>query len=145
MDSQKQDREQEIGRGYAKAQQAMSLYWKMDDPVAAIAKAREAIAASTQERDDGTAYQALGLLGLALLDTHQDKEALAVLDEICRIVSRRPRIVVGDETLFLERLRTRTQDQQTIATIQGLAKTLASACRDPEFKARLQKLTDTCC
>ena len=143
MDFQEQDRKHEIGRGYSKAQLAMSLYWEMDDPVGTIAKAREAITASTQEGDDGTAYQALSLLGLALLDTHQDEEALAVLDKICGMVSRRPRIVVGDETLFLERLRARTKDLKTITTIQGLAKTLAPVCRDPEFKARLQKLTET--
>jgi hypothetical protein len=51
-------------------------------------------------------------------------------------------IVVGDETLFLERLRARAKDMKTIAIIRNLARTLWPVCRDQEFKARLQKLTE---
>src|SRR5262249_8281789 len=92
------EREQVIGTAYAKAQYAMALYWAIRDPARTVTKAREAIAASRAEGDDKTAYQSLSLLGLALLDTHQDEEALSVLNEICGMISRRPRIVVGDET-----------------------------------------------
>jgi|SRR5215472_14221633 len=116
------ERERIIGTGYAKGQYAMTLYWGMDDPVRTIAKARETIAVSKQEGDDETAYQALSLLGLALLDIHQDDEALGVLDEIRIMVSRRPRIVVGDETLFLERLRARAKDVKSIANHSGVGK-----------------------
>jgi hypothetical protein len=58
------------------------------------------------------------------------------------MVAERWRIVVGDETLFLERLRAQTKDMKTITAIQGLTKTLSPVCRDAAFKARLQKLTD---
>jgi hypothetical protein len=81
-------------------------------------------------------------LGLALLDLHQDEEAIRVLNEIHKMVAERLRIVVGDETLFLERLRAQTKDMKNITTIQGLAKTLSQVCRDAAFKARLQKLAD---
>jgi hypothetical protein len=136
------ERERVIGTGYAKGQYAMTLYWAMDDPARTVAKAREAITASKREGDDKSAYQALGLLGLALLDTHQDEEAHAVLDAIQVMVSRRPRIVVGDETLFLERLRSRAKDTKTLAIIRDLARRLWPVCRDQEFKARLQRLTE---
>jgi hypothetical protein len=134
------EREQVIGTGYAKAQYAMTLYWTMDDPVRTVTKAREAIAASRHENDDKTVYQSFGLLGLALLALHQDDESIRVLDEIHKMVAERRRIVVGDETLFLERLRAQTKDVKTIATIQKIAKTLSPVCRDPEFTARLKKL-----
>jgi hypothetical protein len=134
------EREQIIGTGYAKAQYAMTLYWTMDDPARTVTKAREAIAASRHEDDDTTVYQSLALLGLALLDLHQDDESIRVLDEIHKMVVERRRIVVGDETLFLERLRVQTKDVKTIATIQEIAKTLSPVCRDREFTLRLKKL-----
>jgi len=136
------ERERITGTGYAKLQYAMTLYWAMDEPTRTVTKAREAIAVSRQERDDKTAYHAFGLLGLALLDVHQDDEAVRVLDEIHKMVAARLRIVVGDETLFLERLRAQTKDVKTIATIQGIAKTLSPVCRDPQFSARLRKLAE---
>jgi hypothetical protein len=136
------ERERVIATGYAKAQYAMTLYWAMDDPARTVPKAREAIAASRHEGDDKTVYQSFGLLGLALLDLHQDDEAIRVLDEIHKMVAERRRIVVGDETLFLERLRAQTKDMKTITSVQGLAKTLSPVCRDAAFKARLQKLTE---
>jgi hypothetical protein len=134
------EREQVIGTGYAKAQYAMTLYWTMDDPARTVTKAREAIAASRREDDDKAVYQSFGLLGLALLDLHQDDESIRVLDEIHKMVAERRRIVVGDETLFLERLRDQTKDVNTIVTIRKVAETLSPVCRDPEFTARLQKL-----
>jgi len=136
------EREQVIGTGYARAQYAMTLYWAMDDPVRTVAKAREAIAMSRAEGDDATTYQSLGLLGLALLDIHQDDEALSALEAINNMIVGRLRIVVGDETLFLERLRAKTKDMKTIMMIHSMAKTLWPVCRDLEFKARLQKLAE---
>jgi hypothetical protein len=134
------ERERVIGTGYVKAQYAMTLYWTMDDAARTVTKAREAIAASGQEDDDKTVYQSFGLLGLALLDLHQNDESIRVLNEIHKMVAERRRIVVGDETLFLERLRAQTTDVKTIATIQEIARTLSPVCRDPEFSARLRKL-----
>ena len=134
------ERERAIGTGYVKAQYAMTLYWAMDDAARTVTKAREAIAASRHEDDDKTVYQTFGLLGLALLDLHHDDECIRLLDEIHKMVAERRRIVVGDETLFLERLRVRTKDIKTIATIQEIAKTLSAVCRDAEFTARLKKL-----
>ena len=136
------ERERIIGTGYAKLQYAMTLYWAMDDSTRTVTKAREAIVASRQEGDDKTAYQSFGLLGLALLDLHQNDEAIRILDEIQRMVAGRVRIVVGDETLFLERLRAQTKDVKTITTIRGIAKTLSPVCRDPQFSARLQRLAE---
>jgi hypothetical protein len=134
------ERERLIGTGYAKLQYAMTLYWSMDDATRTVTKAREAIAASRHEGDDQTVYQSFSLLGLALLDLHEDDESIRVLDEIQRMVAERRRIVVGDETLFLERLRVRAKDVKTIATIEEIAKTLSPACRDPDLTTRLKKL-----
>jgi len=135
------ERERVIGTGYAKLQYAMTLYWAMDDSTRTVAKAREAIAVSRQEGDDKTAYQSFGLLGLALLDLHQDDEAIRVLDEIHKMVAARLRIVVGDERSFRE-AACPDKGCETIATIQGIAKTLSPVCRDPQFGARLQRLAE---
>jgi len=137
------ERERVIGTGYAKAQYAMTLYWAMDDPGRTVTQAREAIAVSRHEDDDKSVYHSFGLLGLALLDLHQNDKSIRVLNEIHKMVAERRRIVVGDETLFLERLRAQTTDLKTIATIQEIARTLSPVCRDPEFSARLRKLTRT--
>jgi hypothetical protein len=134
------EREQTIGSGYAKLQYAMTLYWSMDDPERTVAKAREAIAKGREESDDKTVYQSLGLLGLALLDLHENDKAIEILDEIGRMVAARLKIVVGDETLFLERLRARTEDPKAKTKIHDIAKQLAPVCRDPEFAARLKTL-----
>jgi len=134
------EREQSVGTGYAKLQYAMTLYWSMNDPSRTIAKAQEAVAKGREERDDKTVYQSLGLLGLALLDLHQHDQARTVLDDIGAMVAARLRIVVGDETLFLERLHTRTEDQNVKATIRQIAQQLAPVCRDAEFSARLKTL-----
>jgi hypothetical protein len=130
------------GTGYAKLQTAMMLYWSMDNPGRTVTKAREAITAASQERDDGTLYQSFGLLGLALLDLHQGEEAVRVLGEIEKMVAARLRIVVGDETLFLERLFAKTKEANTRKTIQGIAKVLWPVCRDSEFTTRLKALAD---
>jgi hypothetical protein len=47
-----------------------------------VTKVQEAITAASQERDDMTVYQSFGLLGLALLDLHQNEEAARILGEI---------------------------------------------------------------
>ncbi|MBZ5613681.1 MAG: hypothetical protein LAO23_06705 [Acidobacteriia bacterium] len=134
------EREQSIGTGYAKLQYAMTIYWSLDDPSRAVAKAREAVAKGREEGDDRTVYQSLGLLGLALLDLHENDQARNVLEDIGKMVAARVRIVVGDETLFLERFHALTEDQRIKVTIQQIAQQLAAVCRDAEFRARLKTL-----
>ena len=95
----------------------IELYPYVDDPDDAArtaTKAREAIAASSREDDDMTVYQSLGLLGLALLDLHQDAESIRVLDEIHKMVAERRRIVVGDR----QKSEARKYDQ--MAASEGL-------------------------
>jgi hypothetical protein len=100
-------------------------------------KAREAVEKATDERDTNTRYSALSLLGLALLDLDHTEEAGATLIEIYDMVRERQRIVVGDETLFLERAHKRGLDR---SIIKSIATTLAPVCRDNAFAERLQTL-----
>ena len=137
------ERERVAGTAYAKLQYAMTLYWSLDDPARTVTKAREAIATGREEGDDKTVYQSLGLLGVALLDLHYRDEAIRVLYEIEKMIAARLRIVVGDETLFLERLQAETEEAQITSTIQGIAKTLAPVCREPEFAIRLKRLAES--
>ena len=135
--------EQISGTGYTRLQTAMMLYWSMDNPNRTVTKAHEAIKMASQERDDKTVYQSFGLLGLALLDLHQDEEAVRVLGEVEKMVAERRRIVVGDETLVLERLFAQAKETTTRTTIQDIAKILWPVCRDPEFATRLRALADS--
>lgn len=130
------------GTGYAKVQTAMMLYWSMGNPERTVTKAREAITAATAEQDDKTVYQALSLLGLAVLDLHQDDESVRVLGEIERMVAARLRIVAGDETLFLERLFAQTKADKVRNAIQEIARILWRVCREPAFAERLKALAD---
>jgi gamma-glutamyltranspeptidase len=114
----------------------------MGNPERTVTKAREAITAATAEEDDKTVYQALGLLGLALLDLHQDEETVRVLGEIEKMVTARRRIVVGDETLFLERLFAQTKADTTKNAIQEIARILWRVCREPAFADRLRALAN---
>jgi hypothetical protein len=107
-----------------------------------VTKAREGITAATAEQDDKTVYQGLGLLGLALLDLRQDDEAVRVLGEIERMVAARLRIVVGDETLFLERLFVQTKAEKTKNAIQEIARILWPVCREAAFADRLKTLAN---
>jgi len=137
------ERERISGTGQAKLQTAMMLYWSMHNPSRTVTKVQEAITAARQERDDKTVYQSFGLVGLALLDLHQEEEAARILGEIEKMVAARLRIVVGDETLFLERLFRATQEAKTKTTIQNIARILFPVCREPEFTARLKALANT--
>jgi hypothetical protein len=130
------------GTGYAKVQTAMMLYWSMHDLERTVTKAREGITAATAEQDDKTVYQGLSLLGLALLDLHQDDEAVRVLGEIESMVAARLRIVVGDETLFLERLFEQTKAEKTRNAIQEIARILWPVCREAAFADRLKTLAN---
>jgi len=141
-ESQCLELEQVSGTGYAKLQTAMMLYWSMDSPSRTVAKAQDAITQASRERDDKTVYQSYGLLGLALLDLHQVEDAVRVLGEIERMVTARQRIVVGDETPFLERLLAQAREPKTRTTIQRIAKILWPVCREAAFAVRLRAPAD---
>ena len=130
------------GTGYAKVQTAMMLYWSMHNPERTVMKAREGIITATAQQDDKTVYQGLSVLGLALLDLHQHDEAVRVLGEIERMVAARLRIVVGDETLFLERLFAQTKAEKTRNAIQEIARILWPVCREAAFANRLKTLAN---
>jgi len=131
------EREAARNTGYNKWQTAMTLYWSAHDCSRTVTKTREAVQKAMEEGDTGTAYSALSLLGLALLDLERTDEAGATLREIEDMVRQRKRIVVGDETLFLERANTRGLERPTIKSIASI---LAPVCRDVAFAERLQAL-----
>jgi len=135
--------EQLTRTAYSKLRTAMMFYWCMHDPARSIAKAQEALSAATEEHDSKTLYQSLGLSGLALLDLARTKEAVQILFEIEKVVAARQPIVVGDETLFLERLSEHAKDSGTTTAIQRIAKTLWPVCRDPQFAQRRKALART--
>jgi hypothetical protein len=74
------------------------------------------------------------------LDLHQEEKAVRVLEEIEKMVAGRLGIVVGDETLLLERLFALTKEAKTRTTIQGIAKALSPVCREPAVAERLKTL-----
>jgi len=71
------------------------------------------------------------------LELDRTDEARVTLREIGEMVRQRKRIVVGDETLLLERANTRGLER---ATIKTLASILAPVCSDAAFAERLQAL-----
>jgi|HubBroStandDraft_6_1064221.scaffolds.fasta_scaffold444871_1 hypothetical protein len=131
------EREAARNTGYNKWQTAMTLYWNVHDCSRTVTKSREAVQKAMEEEDTKTAYSALSLLGLALLELDRTDEAGVTLREIGDMVRQRKRIVVGDETLFLERANTRGLERPTIKSIASI---LAPVCRDAAFAERLQAL-----
>jgi hypothetical protein len=131
------EREAARNTGYNKWQTAMTLYWSAHDCSRTVTKTREAVQKAMEEGDTRTAYSALSLLGLALLDLHRTDEAGATLREIEDMVGQRKRVVVGDETLFLERANARGLERPTI---KSTASILAPVCRDAAFAERLRAL-----
>src|SRR5215472_3951659 len=89
---------------YSKYATAMMYYWSMHDVARTLDKLTQAIQQASKDRNDSTLYSAFALQGLALLDNGSLNEATAVLEEMAAMVRRHSSIVVGDETLFLERL-----------------------------------------
>jgi hypothetical protein len=131
------EREAVRNTGYNKWQTAMTLYWTVHDCSRTVTKSREAVQKAMEEGDTKTAYSALSLLGLALLELDRTDEAGVTLGEIGDMVRKRRRIVVGDETLFLARANTRGLERPTIKSIASI---LAAVCRDAAFAERLQAL-----
>lgn len=132
------EREAARNTGYNKWQPAMMFYWSAHNYPQTVAKAQEAVQKAKDEGDAKTAYSALSLLGLALLELDRTDEAIAILGKIEDMVRERKSLVVGDETLFLERAIARGLERPTIRRI---AKVLAPVCRDAEFAGRLHALS----
>lgn len=132
------EREAVRNTSYNKWRTAMMFYWSAHDYSQTVAKAREAVQKAMDEGDTKTAYSALSLLGLALLELDRTDEATATLGKIEDMVRQRKSLVVGDETLFLERANARGLER---TTIRRIAKVLAPVCRDATFAGRLQALS----
>jgi tetratricopeptide (TPR) repeat protein len=131
------ERESLSDSAYSRLQTAMILHHGFHDYSRVVAKLQEAIAQGRRERDDRTVYTSLGLLGEAHLQLGRSQEALGALSELEQMVASRGKFVVGDETCFLEELKARGIEVKRVARLAG---TLASVCRDPEFKERLGDL-----
>ncbi len=74
---------------------------------------------------------------MALLELDRTGEAGAILRKIEDMVRQRKRIIVGDETLFLEQANTRDLERPTIKCIGSI---LAPVRREVAFGERLQAL-----
>ncbi len=98
------------GTAEAKTSTAMMLYWSQRDPVRALAKAKEAIKAAADQSDERFLYQSLGIAGVAQVDLNDLTGAMETFKAVEDMVNRRCGIVVGDETLFLERLSARVSE-----------------------------------
>jgi hypothetical protein len=131
------EREQVVGGAYSRLQTASMRHWFLRDYAGSVAKARQAIVDGELERDEPTIYTALSLLGLGLLELGDDVAAAELVDRIGEMIAARRRVVIGDETHFLEELNTRGLRRPEIKQI---ASTLAPLCPDPEFAQRLSRL-----
>lgn len=131
------EREVLVPTAYSKLQTAMMRYWAGHDYLGTIAKANDAIASGTAEGDDSTVYTALSLLGLSRISTGDHAGAEDALRRIEQMLEEKRRIVVGDETPFLEAAQSSGLNPSLIAKIAGK---LAPVCRDVEFAKRLSDL-----
>jgi hypothetical protein len=137
------ERERVTRTAWSKYATAMMYYWSMVDVSRTLEKSSQAIEQAQKDRDDSTLYSALALKGLALLDNGHLNEAISILDEMAAMVRQSSNIVVGDETLFLERLSKFSELPELRQRIRELAEMLSALCRDPSFTARLEALAKT--
>jgi hypothetical protein len=131
------ERERWLFSAHNELQTAMVLQLGIEDYARSIPKLEAAIAHGRAEGDEKTVYTSLCLLGQARLRIGFAEAALEVLSELEAMVGKRGAFVVGDETLFLEELRAR---RLALDRVSRLASILAAACRDHDFKKRLQEL-----
>jgi len=131
------ERERLAPSAYSRLQTAMILHHGARDYIRAVPKLEEAISQGKAECDDKTLYTALSLLGQASLGLGNKARAIVVLNQLEQLVAKKASFVVGDETPFLESMVTRGLE---IGRVKRLASTLAKACRDPDFKERLNSL-----
>ncbi len=116
----------------------MMLYYVAQDYRRAAAKLREAMDKGREEDDSSTVYSSLSLLGLACLDLGDITDAVGALKELESIVLEGKPFIAGDETLFLERMRSKGLEA---ASVIRIASAVAPSCRDGEFASRLRALS----
>ena len=131
------EREQNIGSAYNMLQTAMFEYFTAQDYEGAASKLRQAIRKGEEEDDSRTVYSSLGMLGRALLELGQNREAASVLNKIERMITDKKPLVVGDETAFLESAYGQGFERESVRRV---AAALTALCSDPEFKRRLSVL-----
>jgi hypothetical protein len=136
-DSISTEREAISADANSKLQTAMLRCWAAHDYRGTIPKAQQAIAEGESEGDHSTVYTALSLMGLASLQVDDLVNATVAIDHIEQMIQGQHRIVIGDETPFLEAARARGVRLDAVARI---ASRLAPICRDPEFAKRLREL-----
>ncbi|HET9695498.1 MAG TPA: hypothetical protein VFP40_01445, partial [Terriglobales bacterium] len=134
------EHEQLHGTGWARLHTVHMFHVCARDPERTITEANRVIALAEQASDDSTLYTALASLGLALLDTGRITDAVGILDRIEKMITERRRIVIGDETSFLERMYAAGESRETIRWLAGI---LAPYCHEQPFTDRLNKLAAT--
>jgi len=130
-------REKLSDSGYACLRTTMMFFYVARDYPRTVTKCFEATEKSRADGNDSALYQSLALLGQVLLELDRTDEARNALTEIERMVVERKRIVVGDETCFLE---SATRKNIELGTVKRIAAMLVPWCRDSEFRKRLQNL-----
>ena len=135
-----QEREQIWPDAFAKLQTGMRLFWGQHDYERAIPKLREAVETGrTQHKEYDTiiVYQALSTLGHALLKLGRQAEAVEALGEIEAMIPGR--VVVGDETSFLEAM---VEQRLALDRVAKLAAVLAPVSREAAFRERLKLVAE---
>ena len=134
------EREELWPGAFTKLQTGMRLFWRQHDYERAVPKLREAVEAGrTQKKkyDSMVVYQALATLGHALLKLGKQVEAVEVLGEIEAMIPGR--VVVGDETSFLEAM---VEQGIALNRVAKLAAVLAPVSREAAFRKRLKLVTE---
>jgi tetratricopeptide (TPR) repeat protein len=132
------ERERLRATAYNRLQTAVMLYYVAHDYDRAASKLREAIYKGREENDFGTIYSSLSLLGLAYLELQQVTDAVDVLKDLERLVLEGRHFVAGDETLFLEKMRSKELE---LPSVRRVASAVAPYCRDHEYADRLDALS----
>ena len=131
------EREALSGDAGTRLQTATLFSYVLQNDERTVQKAREAIELGTAQDDSITVYTSLSVLGQSLLKLGRVPEAILALDEIGAMVEAKRRIIVGDETAFLEALQEQHLGGGRVAKI---ASTLVPRCRNEVFKRRLESL-----
>jgi len=112
------------------------LYSKADFEAAA-AKAAEAIAKARLQGDTSTLYTALSAGGQALIKLNRSVEVEGVLAEMLEMVSRRKKLVPGDELMLLELAYSNSIAPESVTQILKIVRPFF---REPAFIERGDKL-----
>ena len=125
---------------FTKLQTGMMFLWSKRDYDRAVPALREAVETGrTQNKkyDTVVVYQALAMLGYSLLKLGRQGEAVEALGEIEAMIPSR--VVVGDETSFLEAMVEQGLALDRVAKLAGI---LAPVSRDEAFRERLKLVTE---